>query len=241
MAKKDTKTVPTGLELMRVPFQGDQISQLPRPTKKQTAAVSTDFKKGIRCEICGQWHHPKAVHLSYVGHAALTDRLLECDIEWNWKPVKVNDQGQPVLDNHGGMWIELTVCGITRLGYGDAQGKSGPNAVKEIIGDALRNAAMRFGAALDLWHKGDLHSDDTGEADVSDDDCAKSKEFDAPAERDRLKAGIENQTSTTGINKLWVQGSFQDVFDRLPEPMQNEIKKAKADCEEQFTQQKDAT
>ncbi|HEX7822877.1 MAG TPA: hypothetical protein VF463_19950 [Sphingobium sp.] len=23
---------------------------------------------------------------------------------------------------------------------------------KEVIGDALRNAAMRFGAALDLWH-----------------------------------------------------------------------------------------
>src|SRR5690606_24225265 len=31
---------------------------------------------------------------------------------------------------------------------------------KEVIGDALRNAAMRFGAALDLWHKGDLHADD---------------------------------------------------------------------------------
>jgi len=29
--------------------------------------------------------------------------------------------------------------------------------VKEVIGDALRNAAMRFGCALDLWHKGDLH------------------------------------------------------------------------------------
>lgn len=32
--------------------------------------------------------------------------------------------------------------------------------MKERIGDALRNAAMRFGAALDLWHKGDLHIDD---------------------------------------------------------------------------------
>jgi hypothetical protein len=32
--------------------------------------------------------------------------------------------------------------------------------MKEMIGDALRNAAMRFGAALDLWHKGDLHADD---------------------------------------------------------------------------------
>ena len=34
--------------------------------------------------------------------------------------------------------------------------------MKERIGDALRNAAMRFGAALDLWHKGDLHQDEDG-------------------------------------------------------------------------------
>ncbi|MDZ7905194.1 MAG: hypothetical protein U5N55_05030 [Cypionkella sp.] len=63
-------------------------------------------------------------------------------------------------DSIGGMWIKLTVCGVTRLGYGHPDGKSGGNAVKELIGDALRNAAMRFGAALDLWHKGDLHGDD---------------------------------------------------------------------------------
>jgi hypothetical protein len=61
------------------------------------------------------------------------------------------------------MWIKLTVCGVTRLGYGDAQGKTGGNAMKERIGDALRNAAMRFGAALDLWHKGDLHGDEEEE------------------------------------------------------------------------------
>jgi hypothetical protein len=38
---------------------------------------------------------------------------------------------------------------------------SGGDAMKERIGDALRNAAMRFGAALDLWHKGDLHVDES--------------------------------------------------------------------------------
>jgi hypothetical protein len=58
------------------------------------------------------------------------------------------------------MWIKLTVCGVTRLGYGHAGDKEGGDAIKEIIGDALRNAAMRFGAALDLWHKGDLHMDE---------------------------------------------------------------------------------
>lgn len=100
--------------------------------------------------------------LSFVGHAALTDRLLDADPQWNWEPLAFGPEGLPVIDTLGGMWIKLTVCGVTRLGYGDAQGKEGPNAIKEVIGDALRNAAMRFGAALDLWHKGDLHVEPKG-------------------------------------------------------------------------------
>jgi hypothetical protein len=63
--------------------------------------------------------------------------------------------GLPLLDENGGLWIKLTVCGVTRLGYGDAGGRKGSNAIKEIIGDSLRNAGMRFGMALDLWSKGD--------------------------------------------------------------------------------------
>lgn len=147
----------TGLELMREPFKAHQISKLPKPTKAQTAAVKNDFKAGARCRMCGAWHHPDVVHLDYVGHAALTDRLLDCDPNWNWEPVGVDEKGRPLLDADGGMWIRLTVCGVTRLGYGDAGGKDGADATKERIGDALRNAAMRFGAALDLWHKGALH------------------------------------------------------------------------------------
>jgi len=162
---KETKK--TGLELLREPFLPNQISKLPKPTKAQTDEVKSDFSKGIRCTLCGAWHHPKVVHLDYVGHAALTDRLLDADPNWNWKPVQINN-GLPVFDNHGGMWIELTVCGVTRLGYGDAQGKTGGDAMKEIIGDALRNAAMRFGAALDLWHKGDLHVVDSSDKTQSD-------------------------------------------------------------------------
>lgn len=150
----------TGLDLLRVPFQDNQISKLPKPTKKQTEDVKADFKKGIRCTICGGWHHPDVIHLDYVGHAALTDRLLDCDPQWTWEPLALNQHGYPSIDGDGGMWIKLTVCGVTRLGYGDAQGKLGGDAMKERIGDALRNAAMRFGAALDLWHKGgDLHGD----------------------------------------------------------------------------------
>jgi hypothetical protein len=150
-------TKPTGLALLREPFPANQISKLPKATKRQTDEVRADFKKGIRCQLCGQWHHPDAVHLDYVGHAALTDRLLDCDLAWNWEPVATREDGTPAFDANGGMWIKLTVCGQTRLGYGHPDGKTGGDAIKECIGDALRNAAMRFGAALDLWHKGDLH------------------------------------------------------------------------------------
>lgn len=142
---------------MRTPFLPHQISKLPKPTKAQTDEVKADFKKGVRCEICGGWHHPKVVHLDYVGHAALTDRLLDVDLNWSWEPLAFDEKGFPALDGDGGLWIRLTVLGVTRLGFGDAQGKVGGDAMKERIGDALRNAAMRFGAALDLWHKGDLH------------------------------------------------------------------------------------
>lgn len=136
------------LAKMREPFPPNQISKLPKPLKR-------DAPKG-KCSECGGYHGLPAVHLDYVGHAALTDRLLDADPMWTWEPA--TPDGLPALDRNGGMWIKLTVAGVTRLGYGAADGKQGGDAVKEVIGDALRNAAMRFGAALDLWHKGDLHA-----------------------------------------------------------------------------------
>ena len=162
------KDKPIGLALLREPFPANQISKLPKPTKFQTDAVKDNYKVGRRCTVCGGWHHPDVVHLDYVGHAALTDRLLDADINWDWEPLALTEWGLPLLDQIGGLWIKLTVCGMTRLGYGDADGKKGGNAVKEAIGDALRNASMRFGAALDLWHKGDLHVDEADETTAVD-------------------------------------------------------------------------
>jgi len=150
------------LAKLREPFPAHQISKLPKPSKKQGEELKADFSKGRRCQVCGGWHQPEVVHLDYVGHAALTDRLLDTDLQWSWEPVAFRD-GLPAFDGTGGLWIKLTVCGMTRLGYGHAAAKPNmdPGArEKEVIGDALRNAAMRFGAALDLWHKGDLHAEE---------------------------------------------------------------------------------
>jgi hypothetical protein len=158
-----TDTKPTGLALLREPFPAHQISKLPKETKKQADDRKTAMAKGQwpdKCSICEGYHHPKAVHLDYVGHAALTDRLLDVDPSYSCLPMAHGPDGLPLFDRNGGLWVNLTVCGVTRMGYGDADGKTGGNAIKEAIGDAMRNAAMRFGAALDLWHKGDLHIDD---------------------------------------------------------------------------------
>lgn len=145
-----------GLIKLLEPFSENEISHKPKPTKAQTEEVKRDFRKGARCNLCGGWHHPQVVHLSYVGHAATTKRLLQADPVWNWDFLCTDDRGMPIYDSNGGLWITLTIRGITRKGYGDAEGKTGTNAIKEIIGDGIRNAAMRFGVALEHWHKGEF-------------------------------------------------------------------------------------
>ena len=113
---------------------------------------------------------PKAgVTLDFVGHGAVTSRLLEVDPHWNWEPLALDEHGLPLFytDQQGnpvGLWIKLTVLEVTRLGYGTV--KAGVfDAEKQLIGDALRNAAMRFGVALDLWIKGSAEDDERAQDD----------------------------------------------------------------------------
>lgn len=125
---------------LRAAFPANQVGQLPQPYKK-------DATKG-KCDECGKWHGLPAMHLDFVGHGAVTHRLLEVDPFWTWEPFAVDAAGLPALDKHGNLWIRLTVLGVTRIGVGDGA------TMKVLIGDAIRNAAMRFGVALDLWMRG---------------------------------------------------------------------------------------
>lgn len=136
---------------LRKPFAPDEIELLPRYTGKRDEK-GFPVNPRVHCEECGGYHPTPAIHLHYAGHATITDRLNDVDPEWNWEPCAIDEFGNPRISN-GGMWIKLTVLGVTRYGYGDAQGKTGHNAVKEIIGDAIRNAAMRFGVGTYLWSK----------------------------------------------------------------------------------------
>ncbi|MEU5660050.1 hypothetical protein ABZ802_31195 [Streptomyces sp. NPDC047737] len=170
------------LAKMREPFDASQVSKLPKIwcsacSKAQFKVCDNPQHKRERCDVCAGNMTSAHLHLDYVGHAELTGRLLEADPLWTWEPLVFGPDGLPKFDNDGGLWIRLTVAGHTRLGYGDAQGKKGPNAVKEAIGDALRNAGMRFGAALALWSKTDM-----------DEAAAEKKNLSAePSREDRLE------------------------------------------------------
>lgn len=110
-------------------------------------------------------HLPRAgITLDYVGHGAVRARLLDVDPGWTWEPFAVDERGYPILDYDGagnavGLWIRLTVLGVTRPGFGSCKADQF-EAEKVLIGDALRNAAMSFGVALELWIKGHAEDDE---------------------------------------------------------------------------------
>lgn len=141
---------PEVLEKLRKPFEDGQVGKLPRVTCKPCSDRNCTEHTASTCRVC-KGFLGRHIHLDYVGHAHVTERLLEADPEWSWEPFALDDHGLPALDNDRGLWIRLTVGGKTVIGYGDAPGKRG--AAKELIGDAIRNAAMRLGVALDLWKK----------------------------------------------------------------------------------------
>lgn len=120
-------------------------------TPEQAAKLREPFPKSVISSL------PKGgTSLAYLNHAVITARLLEVDPSWTWEPVAYDERGLPAVDEKGGLWIRLTVCGVTRLGYGEPQGSDYFDRVKGSISNAIRVAAMRFGVGLDLWSKEEI-------------------------------------------------------------------------------------
>lgn len=94
------------------------------------------------------------IQLDFVGHADITRILIEIDPMWFWEPCGwVN--GRPHIHVENGtatMWGHLYVHGKPMLGVGSVRADK-PELDKELIGDFLRNASMRFGICLSLWAK----------------------------------------------------------------------------------------
>lgn len=94
------------------------------------------------------------MQLDFVGHADITRILIEIDPHWRWVPIAW-DNGRPVIHVENGiatMWGELQLLGQARLGVGSVRADKA-DLDKELVGDFLRNAAMRFGICLSLWTK----------------------------------------------------------------------------------------
>jgi hypothetical protein len=141
-------------KMLRAPFAADEIGKKPKLTcgecRNSPTKACKEHKKS-RCAECRNFITSAHMHIDYVGHAETTDRFLAVDPEWYWEPLAWAADGSPLSDAFGGMWIKLSIAGVTRIGYGHPDGKRGGDAIKETIGDALRNAGMRFGVGLDLW------------------------------------------------------------------------------------------
>lgn len=99
------------------------------------------------------------ITLDYVDHATVTRMLIDIDPLWTWEPMGINEHGQPIIDTDDNgapraIWIYMTVHGktIPAVGTIERPGMKGyGDALKELIGDALRNGALRFGVCGGLW------------------------------------------------------------------------------------------
>lgn len=138
-----------------------ELSEIPGRYADPDPSIVSKLPKGgdrtnkVTCTVCGGWHNKGAAHLDYVGHAEITLLLIQIDPDWNWEPMALDADGTPLIRRQGNlleMWARLTVAGKTVICVGTCEHDKFEPA-KELIGDMLRNGAMRFGVGTKLWSK----------------------------------------------------------------------------------------
>lgn len=143
------------LERLAAPFPDEAIGIRPaiwcRACKLQD--IECTEHTVAECGTCGATVTTAHDDVEYIGHAWIRERFSEVDPRWNWEPYAHDERGLPVFDKNGGLWMRVTIGGKTMIGYGDAPGATGGNAVKEAIGDGFRNAGQNFRTALDMWKR----------------------------------------------------------------------------------------
>ena len=95
------------------------------------------------------------ITLDFVGHADITRILIEVDPHWSIEPVAYDEAGLPAAKKIGNMiqaGFRMTLHGQTRYCVGSVEERKS-DIGKELVSDAIRNGAMRFGISLSLWTK----------------------------------------------------------------------------------------
>lgn len=144
------------LRRVREPFPQETVGLLPKQHRRNVPESEKS-----KCPQCEAFVGPH-IHLSYIGWAAVVDRLLEVDPLWEWRPYATDELGLPAYrqslnGTEVELWITLTVAGVTKVGVGVVD-KSADDLAKKLVSDALKNAANKFGVALYLWTKDELES-----------------------------------------------------------------------------------
>lgn len=224
------------LALLSKDFPASQVEKLPKPLKGGRDQPRFQCRPGTQASAdgyhCGGYHS-RAIHLDYIGHATITERLNEVDPFWTIDfMVKQPDTGQPQVDADG-TWFVMTVLGVSRPCIGDAGGKGlTANGRKELMGDAIRNGAMRFGVGTYLWSKSEeAERRKLGEAEATqgtapaDPPAPQQAPQQAPAERPapqsspwetHLHGAIQSGPKAVLAFGKWAaaNGAPQDIIDR---------------------------
>jgi hypothetical protein len=128
------------------------VAEVDRETLSQVAKRWADPPAAMVSTL----NRGKGVTLDYLGHAETTLALIDIDPAWSWEPMWWDrESGGPLIKKQGNrlvMWGWLTVCGKRLPCVGTCEDRK-MEPEKELIGDLLRNGAMRFGIATRLWSK----------------------------------------------------------------------------------------
>jgi hypothetical protein len=152
--------MPSPSRAIEVPPDGTLSAEIHGEPPKLSDPFSKDGAKG-HCDECGKWHKLPAIHIDYVGHAYVTERLNAVDPAWTLEPSARHADGSPafiVEDGTYGVWARLLLNGVVREEYGEG------NTRKAAWSDVLKRCAMRFGVALDLWKQEQNSEETTTEA-----------------------------------------------------------------------------
>jgi hypothetical protein len=158
------------------PILTEQLAERKASTMIQTTnflASAIEANEAALRDGCDKYWEPEKRHVSkikrgsgleldYVDHATVTRMLIDIDPLWTWRPFAYTEFGAPLIDtdesgNPRALWVSMTVRGRTIPAVGTIERPGSKNygdSLKELIGDAIRNGAMRFGVCGGLWARG---------------------------------------------------------------------------------------